>query len=256
VTAQFAGPFGAGDGAFVNGEAFPAGTTSALEVLARSAVHPAATLATLGERRTLVVIAALLLPVALLPLAALRHLAPAVPLQLAYLLGDLPSDQLRGPLAAVTIPFVFAATTFALARFGRPGTDRVLVAPRLSGTLVGVAALFFVLDAATSPYERPWTWGGRDRFDGVRVAWAREASAEPDDVIVAVTADVAPLVAQRRTVCLLPLDRYRCPGEPDLYLVDRTLDPGTATARDLQVDAVDGDGRLVRLRPGTIDAGS
>jgi uncharacterized membrane protein len=255
VAAQFAGPFGAGDGVFVDGEAFPPGTASALEVLARAVGHPAATLATLGERRVLTVAAALLLPVALLPLAALRHLAPAVPLQLAYLLGDLPSEQLRGPLAAVTIPFVFVAATFALARFGRAGTDRVLVAPRLSATLVGVAALFFVLEAATSPYERPWTWGGRDRFDGVRAAWAQEALAEPDDVIVAVTADVAPLLAQRRAVCLLPLDRYRCPGEPGLYLVDRTLDPTTGTAGDLQVETVDGDGRLVRLRPGPIGAG-
>jgi hypothetical protein len=239
---------GAGDEAFLDGGAYPPGTASALEVLVRAVGHPVWAWDHLSEKQALVVIASLLLPVALLPTRSLRHLAPALPLQTAYLLGDLDPDQLLGPLAVPAMPFIFAAATFGLARLGRPGNDRVIVPSRLSGTLVGVAGLFFVLDAAASPYNRPWDWGGRDRFDQVRERFVDIALEQPDTVMVAATSDMTPLLAPHRDVCALPEDRFRCPTSPQLYLVDRELDPAATATPGLEIVEIDADGRFVLLR--------
>lgn len=239
---------GAGDQAFVDASSFPAGTNSAVEILARLVVHPLASLEHLTERRVLVVLAALLVPVALLPLMSLRHLLPVLPLQLAYLLGDGTPAVMVGPLAAACTPFVFSAATFALARLGRPGSDRVHVPPRLSGVLVAVAALYFVLDAPPSPYNQPWGWGGKDNLDLVRDRWVAAALEQDDDVMVAATADMSPLLAARRPVCALPLERFACPRPPELFLIDRELDWTTPLLDGLELVETDGDGRFVLLR--------
>ena len=57
----------------------------------------------------------------LLPLVAPRYVLPVLPLFAVYLVADVPSGQLaEAPQTVPMIPFVFAATVFALARIG-PG---------------------------------------------------------------------------------------------------------------------------------------
>ncbi|MFN0028907.1 MAG: DUF2079 domain-containing protein [Acidimicrobiales bacterium] len=251
LAAQTVSWYGAGDDVFIDGVAHPSGARTALAVLVDAVVNPTAALEQLGDRRVLVVVASLLLPVALLSVYSLRYLLAVVPLQLAYLLSDLPGGELLGVRAAVPMVFVFAAATFALARLGRSGGDRISVPPRLSGALVGVAVLFFVLDAAPSPYERPWDWGSRDAADGIRLQWTDEVIEGPDPApIVAATADMAPLLtAAGITTCALPAERYDCPAPPTLYLVDRRLDPRTPNRADLLEVRTEAGGRLSLLRP-------
>ncbi len=243
--------YGAGDNTFVDAVANRSGARSAVGVLVDAVIHPGTALEQLGDRRVLVVVASLLLPVALLPVFSLRYLIPALPLQLAYVLGQLPAADLLGARAAVPMVFVFVAATFALARLGRSGGDRISVPPRLSGALVGVAVLFFVLDAAPSPYERPWDWGGRDAADGVRLQWTDEVIEAPGPrPVVAATADMAPLLAAAGvTTCALPASRHDCPSPPTLYLVDRRLDPITPGRADLQELRTAAGGRLALLGP-------
>lgn len=248
---------GAGDHAFVDGVSFAPGVRSALGALGHAVAHPVASLTHLGEYRVLSVCAALVLPIALLPLLSARHLLPALPLQLAYLLGDLPERQLLGVLAVAPTVFAFTAATFALARLGRPGSERVAVPPRLSGALVGAAALFFLLSSVASPYAAPWEWRRLDALDGVRERWASELVAEAHaatdagrpPLLVAATDDLTPLLAGRVPVCALPRERHPCPWEPSLYLVDTSLDARIALDPSLElVEPPVGD-RLIQLRP-------
>lgn len=251
LAAQTLSWYGAGDATFVDGEAYPSGVRTAIGVLVEAVIHPGTAFEQLGDRRALVIVASLLLPVALLPVFSLRFVMPALPLQLAYLLGDLPDEELLGVRAAVPMVFAFVATAFALARLGRSGGDRISVPPRLSGALVGVALLFFVLDASPSPYERPWDWGSRDAADGVRLVWTEDViEGTGSRPVVAATADMAPLLsAAGITTCALPASRYDCPSAPTLYLVDRRLDPFTADRSDLQALRTEAGGRLAMLRP-------
>lgn len=248
---------GAGDRAFVDGVSFEPGVRSALGALGHGVAHPLASMAHLGEYRVLSLCAALVLPVALLPLMSFRYVAPVLPLQIAYLLGSVPEGQLLGALAVAPTAFLFAATTFALARLGRAGSDRVAVPPRLSGALLGVAALFFLLQAAASPYAAPWQWGKLDSLDGIRRDWteavldraAADAEAGRAPVVVAATQDMAPLLAGRVPLCALPRERFDCPLEPTLYLVDVGLDARIGQDPDLEpVQPMVGE-RLLQLRP-------
>ena len=246
---QTVAALGAGDRAFVDGESFAPGVRSALGVLGHAIAHPVASLGHLGEHRVLAIMAALLLPAALLPLLSMRHLAPVLPLQLVYLLGSVPASLLLGPLAAAATVFVFTASTFALSRLGRHGGERVAVPPRLSGALIGAAVLFFLLDASTSPYQQPWLWGGRDRYDEVRLRWVEQIIADGDaESTVAATADMTPMLADHVPLCGLPLDAASCPATPDVFLVDVELDPAALTIDGLRIVESDADGRFVMLR--------
>lgn len=249
--AQTVSWYGAGDQTFIDGLSYPSGARTAIGVLVEALIHPGTALGQLGDRRVLVVVASLLLPVALLPVFSLRYVIPALPLQLAYLVSELPDGELLGVRAAVPMVFVFVAATFALARLGRSGGDRISVPPRLSGALVGVAVLFFALDAAPSPYERPWDWGSRDATDGVRLQWTDEViEGSGPRPVVAATADMAPLLtAAGITTCALPASRYDCPSAPTVFLVDRRLDPITPGRADLQELRSEAGGRLALLRP-------
>ncbi|MEZ5262340.1 MAG: DUF2079 domain-containing protein [Acidimicrobiales bacterium] len=247
---------GAGDHAFVDGVSFEPGVRSAIGVLGHGLVHPLDTMGRLGDHRVLSICAALLLPVALLPLLSLRHLAPVAPLLLAYLLGDVPQQHLLGVLAVAPTVFAFTAATFALGRLGRAGSDRVAVPPRLSAALAGTAVLFFLLQAPSSPYAAPWTWGRLDRFDDVRQRWVDEllerVDADAEDgrppIVVAATADFSPLLAGRMPLCPLPRERHPCHLEPDLYLVDVLLDGRIAQDPALVEARPPEDGRLYQLQ--------
>lgn len=143
----------------------------------------------------------LLAPVMLLPLVAPRYVLPVLPLFAVYLVADVPS----GPLADASqtvpmIPFVFAATVFALARSGRVLVERVNVDRRLLTALVLMASLFFLSDAPSSLYERPWNWGQRDTMD---IARQEAADLIPPDASVRASEHVLPLLSDRTRLYVL-----------------------------------------------------
>ena len=69
--------------------------------------------------------------------------------------------------------------------------DRVLT------VLVLTAIVFFVRDAASSPYEEPWNWGRRSPVDVARVS---AATLIGDEARVSVPPEIYPLVADRQEV--------------------------------------------------------
>ncbi len=155
------------------------------------------------------VIVILLAPVMLLPLVAPRYVLPVVPLFAMYLVADVPSGQLAE--AAQTVPvtaFVFVATVFALARSGRILVERVNVDRRLLTALALTACIFFLRDAPSSLYEKPWDWGQRDVID---LARKEAADQVPSDVAVRASEQILPLLSDRFR--LYELDTG---GDPDL----------------------------------------
>ena len=137
----------------------------------------------------------LLAPVMLLPLVAPRYVLPVLPLFAVYLVADVPSGQLAEASQTVPmIPFVFAATVFALARSGRVLVERVNVDRRLLTALVLTASLFFLRDAPSSLYERPWDWGRRETID---IARQEAVDLIPADASVRASEQVLPLLSDR-----------------------------------------------------------
>ena len=143
----------------------------------------------------------LLAPVMLLPLVAPRYLLPVVPLFAVYLVADVPPGELaEAPQTVPMIPFVFAATVFALARSGRVLVERVNVDRRLLTALVLTASLFFLRDAPSSLYERPWDWGRRDTMD---IARQEAADLIPPDASVRASEQILPLLSDRTRLYVL-----------------------------------------------------
>lgn len=229
---------GAGDGVFVQSQSAARGA-SAGGTLWWVVLHPLPAAQQALGQADLAILAGFLLPLALLPLLSLRYAVAGLPLQFLYLAQDAPPSQLRGPLAAPATAFLLVATAFGLARLGRRTIERIAVPSRVSGSLVLTAVLFFAIDSPSSPYLRPWGWGGQDAADGRRAELIARVEQLGPDAAVAATADMLPRVAERRTVCPLPR-ASACPERPAAYLADRDLDPDTPRAAQLR--AVDGDG--------------
>lgn len=214
-------PFGFGAGPLVIPGAF-----SSRQDLWWFLRHPADTLGAVGGRADLAVFAAVIVPLALLPLLSLRHLAPVLPLQVLYLLGEVPAALLVGPLAAPLVACAVVAAAYGLGRLGRPTLERLAVPPRVTAALVVSASLFFLLESPSSLYRRPWNWGGRDASYLVRSAFA--AVSRPQDAVLT-TLDVGPRVAGRAAVCIVPRVRP-CPVAPDAVFIDTgLLAPPTST---------------------------
>ena len=136
----------------------------------------------------------LLAPVLFLPLVELRYLMPAVPLFVVQLASDSPEA-----LLAETVPvaaFVLVATVFALRRAGAVLVRRVRVNRRLVVTLVLATSIFFVRDAASSPFHTPWRWT-RDAADADRLAAVEQI---PDEAAVRASAQLLPLLAERNVL--------------------------------------------------------
>ncbi len=163
--------------------------------------------------RTLV---SLLAPVLFLPVVAPRYLLPAVPLYSLYLVADVPEGDL--PEAGQAIPitaFVFVALVFGLAKTGRVVVEKVNVDRRVIGALLFTSTVFFVQDAVTSPYERPWSWGRQDRIDAARF---EAADLIPEDAVVRAAPKMLPLITERPG--LFGLDLPNEPNGFDVALVD------------------------------------
>ena len=96
--------------------------------------------------------------------------------------------------------------------------ERVNVDRRLLTALVLTASLFFLRDAPSSLYERPWDWGRRDTVD-----MARQEAADliPADSSVRASEQVLPLLSNRTR----------------LYVLDTAIDPdGAAVAATPKVE--------------------
>ncbi len=159
----------------------------------------------------------LLAPVMLLPLVVPRYVLPVVPLFAVYLVADVPTGQLaEAPQTVPVTVFIFVATVFALARTGRVLVERVNVDRRLLTVLALTATIFFLRDAPSSLYQKPWDWGRHDTMD-----MARQEAAEliPPDAAVRASDRVLPLLSDRTR-----LYRLSTAGSPDRAAVEAAPD--------------------------------
>lgn len=176
---------GSGAGGLVYPNAYAAygdqGPASVIVALFRD---PSSVIGVALNERNFGVAVFLLAPLAFLPFLSIRHVAPILPLHFFYIVGDIPDDVVRSQLTVAVIPFLFLATAEALSRLGRLGVERVAINSRIIGALLLAAGVFFVRDAASSPYREPWDWGSRTPAARARAAastlvedeWAVRAS--------------------------------------------------------------------------------
>lgn len=160
--------------------------------------------ADLVARENLEVLVGLLAPVAFLSVLAPRRLLPFAPILAIAFLADVPVSGTEG-VHHLVAPFVgvFVALPFALEALGRRNIERVTVDRRVLTALVLAALTFFVLDSPSSPYERPWEWGGRDAADAVRLQVAGELSPTAR---VRAAPSVAAELAERPVIRVVPSD--------------------------------------------------
>lgn len=206
------------DGAFPHLEAFAAyGTDNPFDVLWGMVSSPFEVLGDLLSEQNFRTVVALLAPVLFLPVVAPRFLLPAVPLYMLYLLADVPEGQFEEAQQQIpVVAFVFVATVFALQRLGTIRVERVNVDRRFIAALLFTATVFFVRDAASSPYQDPWDWGRRDLVDAARLD---AADMIPDDAAVRAAPKVLPLISERLRLFELELG-----DEPDIAAVIDRVD--------------------------------
>jgi uncharacterized membrane protein len=207
-----------GDGSFPHLASFASYGDGPGSVFWGMLTHPLDVLGDIVAEVNLQLLLLLLAPLLFLPLLALRYLAPVVPLQLLYFVADVPDEARFGPQTVAFTAFAFVAAAFALARIGRLGVEKVMVDRRILAALVLASAIFFVGDAASSPYREPWDWGAQDVSDAAR--------HEAADL-------VGPGTSTRASASMLQLLAER----PVLYPL--ALDPGTMAAElAVGVDAI------------------
>ncbi len=210
-----------GDGTFPYLTAFASFGHTPGSVVWGMITHPAEVLGRLVDEQNFRLLITLLAPVIFLPLLAPRFLLPVIPLEILYLVSDVPSESRFGAQTVAITAFVFIATAFALGRIGRMGIAQVTVDKRVLGALLLAGSLFFVGDAASSPYREPWNWGGQDRVDAARHDAAdivgREAS-------VWTTSSMLQLLAERTEVHMIVreegLDASSIPDDTEVVVLD------------------------------------
>lgn len=194
---------------------------------------PGAVLVRMGHERTTAIIVALLAPLLFLALLVPRFAVGVLPSGMAMILASEP-EELWGSAASVPLlAFAFVATTFALHRLGRSGTERVNVDRRLLAVLSFASVLFLLDGGAGSPYGQPWEWGGDEAAEQ-----ARRHIVETLDPAAAVRAEPGSLVglAERRE-----LHHFEPGPSPDagravvgvdaLVIADDHLEPWSANQR-------------------------
>jgi hypothetical protein len=171
--------------------------------------------------------------VVFLPVIAPRYLLPALPLQALYLVADVPREAVFGQQTVAITPFIFIATAFALSRIGRMGVEKVTVDRRVLGALLLAGSVFFIRDAASSPYRSPWDWGGQDAVDGARIAAEEQI---PSDAAVRASPSMLQLLAERDRLYELdtsePVDPAAAADGVDVVVLDeRSWPDWTPTQR-------------------------
>jgi uncharacterized membrane protein len=197
-----------GDGNFPHLQAFSEFGDSPGSVAWGMLTHPLDILGGLTSEQNFNLLVTLLAPVVFLPVLAPRYLLPAIPLQALYMVADVPREVVFGQQTVAITSFIFIATAFALSRIGRMGVEKVTVDRRVLLALVLAGSVFFVRDAASSPYRSPWDWGGQDVADGARIEVEEQISA---DAAVRASPSMLQLLAERTQ--LYELDTTR-PIEP------------------------------------------
>ncbi|MCY3787033.1 MAG: DUF2079 domain-containing protein [bacterium] len=170
------------------------GSTSSADVIWGILRRPHVFLGNLVTQENFLLGVTLLAPVLFLPLVELRYLMPAVPFFVVQLASDTPEALLAESLPVAA--FVLVATVFALRRAGAVLVRRVRVNRRLVVTLVLATAIFFVRDAASSPFHTPWSWT-RDAADADRLAAAEQIPAQ---AAVRASPHLLPLLAERNVL--------------------------------------------------------
>jgi hypothetical protein len=239
-----------GDGSFVHADAFAGYGDTLHGVLWGMATDPLGVLGDLFARDNFVALVALLAPVAFLPVLAPRYLFPVAPVLAIAFVADVPVTGPEGAANVVgAIVFVFLALPFALARLGRRNIERITVDRRLLGALTLAAAVFFVQDSPSSPYERPWDWGGRSLADQARL---EAMSLIGTDDRVRTTEPTLADLADRRFVVLAEdgpwLGGRAFTAGIDALLLDRTItDDWSAVRYDGVVRAIQNEGFALAL---------
>ena len=171
------------------------GSGNPFSVLWGIIIHPASFVTELFSEANFDVAVALLAPVLFLPMVAPRYLLPCLPVFALYLIADVPSGEFAeaGQRVPVTV-CMFVALVFALRKTGRVIVQRVNVDRTVLGALLITAAVFFVANSVTSPYEDPWGWGRRQPVD---VARLEVAELIPDDAVVRAAPKLLPLLTER-----------------------------------------------------------
>ncbi len=153
-------------------------------------------------------------PFLFLPLVVPRFALPAFPPIVLGLVGEEAVRQGVGPgpgadllpsvLMLAVVPLAFAAIV-ALARIGTASVNRIRVDHRIVAAMVLATVAIFVQVAPASPFNEPWSWGGRDAVDGGRMEAVDllEERYDPDGA-VAVSPQLTALVAERWAVHELP----------------------------------------------------
>lgn len=217
---------------------FVARSTLPLEVAPDVLRHPWDTLVDLAAEPSVLFMVVVLSPLLFLPLIAPRRVVLAAPCLTLAMVADQAVQEVAGrgvldlsPAAAhigPTMAFVFVALVYALERIGQQSVTRVNVDVRVLIALLAGVTLLFATESPSSPYERPWTWGGRDAVDGARFA---AADLVPDGVAAAASPQVSMLIAERAVALEIP-PHPQSLGEPrvrriasrvDMVILDTTV---------------------------------
>lgn len=192
--------------------------------------HPWDTLLDLVAEPSVVFMVVVLSPLLFLPLIAPRRVLLAAPCLTLALVADQAVQQVAGrgvldlsPAAAhvgPTMAFVFVALVYALARIGQQSVTRVNIDVRVLVALLAGVTLLFATESPSSPYERPWTWGGRDAVDGARMD---AAAMVPDGVAAGASPQVSMLIAERAIAVEVP-PHPRSLGRPRVERITSRVD--------------------------------
>jgi uncharacterized membrane protein len=189
-----------GDGSFPHMAAFAEFGDSPASVAWGIITQPLDVLAQLFREQNFNLAVTLLAPVVFLPVLAPRYLVPVLPLQFLYMIADVQTEAVFGQQTVAITAYVFIATAFALSRIGRKGVEQVIVDRRMLGALLLAGSVFFIRDAASSPYREPWAWGGQDLVDQARI---EAADAIPEDANLRASRSMVQLLAERETLYTL-----------------------------------------------------
>lgn len=203
IATRFIQPNFAGD--FVHIDFLAAYGDSTADVLATFVTDPGRVLTDLMTREHSNYLVAMLVPVAALPLLALRWVVPAVPLVVLYLLSSRPqAGDVLHQYTVVPTAFLFAALPFGLALgircLRRWHASRAALSV-VAVVVISIASFGFFTWARDSPKQEPGVWLVRDAVDKSRL---RAVERIPDDASVSASVRMWPLLAGREDLYNFP----------------------------------------------------
>ncbi len=225
--------YGAGSSAHIT--AFTAFGDTPGAVVGGLLTHPSAVIQQLVREQNFNLAVTLLAPLVFLPVLVPRYLLPVLPLQFLYLVADIPRDAVFGQQTVAITAFLFLGAAMALGKLGEVRLEKIRVDNRLIGALFLAATVFFVQDAASSPYRHPWDWGGRDTVDYARLRTLERVEAATP---VRVSPSLLTVFSERPTVfALVPADSpdaaAAAAGVDAVVIDDRQLGPWTTVDRQV-----------------------